>query len=155
MLRHGLTQGGDHIAPQNDVLLHVGVAQVKIPVFEAGQLVGLPAAVDGKGQLVIAAAAQHLDGLGDYLDFAGGQLWVLAGPLPDRAGNGDGGLLVDALQGFHGVGCLGYHLRGAVKIPDNGKSQLRADFPDVFQPPDDGDGLARVGQPQLPAGMGS
>ncbi len=75
-----------------------GVPQVQIAVLQAGGLVGLPAAVDGEGQLVVAAAAQHLDFAGHHLDLAGGQLGVLAVPLPDGALHGDGGLLVDGLE---------------------------------------------------------
>ena len=155
MLCHGLPQGGHYLAPEDDVVLHRRVPQVQIAVLQAGGLVGLPAAVDGEGQLVVLAAAQHLNFAGHHLDLAGGQLGVLAVPLPDGALHGDGGLLVDGLQQGHHVGGLRHHLSGAVEVPDHGEGQLTAYLPEVFQPAADFYGLAGVGEPQLSAGMGA
>ena len=155
VLRHGLPQGGHHAAAEDDVVLHLRIPQVQIAVFQAGGLIGLPAAVDGEGQLVVLAAAQHLDLAGHHLDVAGGQLGILAVPLPDGALHGDGGLLVDGLQQGHHVGGLRHHLGGAVEVPDHGEGQLTAHLPEVFQPAADLHGLAGVGEPQLPAGMGT
>ena len=152
---HGLAQGGHHVAAQDDVVLHLGVAQVQIAVLEPLGLVGIPAAVDLEGQFVVAAAAQDLDLLGDDLDLAGGHLGGLAGPLPDGARHGDGRLLGDGLKGVYHFGGLRHHLGGAVEVPDHGKRQLGAHFPDVFQPAADLHGLAGVGEAQLPAGMGT
>ena len=155
MLCHGLPQGGHYLAPEDDVVLHRRVPQVQIAVLQAGGLVGLPAAVDGERQLVVLAAAQHLNFAGHHLDLAGGQLGVLAVPLPDGALHGDGGLLVDGLQQGHHVGGLRHHLSGAIEVPDHGEGQLTAYLPEVFQPAADLYGLAGVGEPQLSAGMGA
>ena len=57
---HGLPQGGHHVAPQHDVLLHGGVPQIQVAVLQPLGLVGLPAAVDLEGQLVVLAATQNL-----------------------------------------------------------------------------------------------
>ena len=58
---HGGAEGGHHVGAQDDVALDLGVAQVEVTVLQPGGLVGLPGAVDGEGQLVVAAAAQYLD----------------------------------------------------------------------------------------------
>ena len=155
MLGHGLAQGGHHIAPQHNVVPDCGVPQVQIAVLQPGGLVGVPAPVDLKGQLVVAAAAQHLDLAGDDLHIAGGHLGVLAVPLPDGAGDLNGGLLIEALDNGHHVLGLDDHLGGAVKIPDDDEGEVLAHLPDVFHPSGNGDGLARVAQPQLAAGVGS
>ena len=155
VLRHGGPQSGHHLAAQDDVVLHGGVPQVQIPVLQALGLVGLPAAVDLKGQAVVAAAAQHLDLAGDHLNVAGGQLGVFAGPLPDDALHADGGLLVQVPDDGHHLLGLDDHLRGAVEIPQHHKGKVTAHLPDIFHPTYDLHGLPGIGQPQLPAGMGT
>ena len=143
------------LAAQHDGLMHGRTAQVQIAVLQAGGLVGLPAAVDGEGQLVVAAAAQNGDLAGDDFDLTGGQLVVLAVPLPDGALHRDGGFLGDGFQLGHLLGGLRHHLSGAVEVPDHGEGQLTAYLPEVFQPAADLYGLAGVGEPQLSAGMGA
>ena len=154
VLRHGGPQSGHHLAAQDDVIFHSGVPQVQIPVLQALGLVGLPAAVDLKGKAVVAAAAQHLDFAGDHLNVAGGQLGVFARALAHGALHGDGGLLVERLDGHHLLG-LDDHLRGAVEIPQHHKGEVTAHLPDIFHPTYDLHGLPGIGQPQLPAGMGT
>ena len=78
VLRHRGTQRRDDVAAENDVVLNVGISQVEIAVLEARRLVRLAAAVDLKGQLIIAAAAQHLYLIGHHLNIAGGELGVFA-----------------------------------------------------------------------------
>ena len=59
VVRHGLPKGSHHVAPEDDVALHCGIPQVQVAVLQAGGLVGLPAAINGEGQLIVLAAAQH------------------------------------------------------------------------------------------------
>ena len=155
LLGHQPPQLGHHLTAQDDVGLHGGVAQVEEAVFQAGVLVGVLALVDLKGQLVVNALAQHLDFFGDDLDFAGGELGILALPLPDGAGDGDGGLLVDGLDELHHLFIFNDHLGGAVEVPQDAERKIRAHLPDILQPANDGNGLARVGKTQLAAVMGS
>ena len=155
MVRHGLAQGGDHLAAEDDVLLHRRVPQVQIAVLEALGLVGLPAAVHLEGQLIVAAAAQDLHLLRDHLDVAGGELGVLAGPLPDCAFHGDGGLFVDGLELGHHLRRLRHDLSGAVEVPKDDEGQLGADLPDVLHPAGEFDGLPGVGEAELAAGVGA
>ena len=155
VLHHGLAQRGDDVAAQDDVLLHIGVAQVQIAVLEPLGLVGLPAAVDLEGQLIVAAAAQDGDLLRHDLDLAGGHLGGLAGPLPDGARHGDGGLLVDAIHHVHHLFGLYYQLSGSVEITQNDKSEILADFSHVLEPADQCDSLANVADPKFITIMGS
>ena len=101
------------------------------------------------------ALAQHLDFFGDDLDLAGGELGVLALTLPDGAGDGDGGLLVDGLDELHHFFGFNDHLSCAVEVPQDAEREIRAHLPDILQPANDGYGLARVGKTQLAAVMGS
>ena len=155
MLGHGLPQGGHHVAPQNDVLLHGGVPQVQIAVLQPLGLVGLPAAVDLEGQLAVLAAAQHLHLGGHDLNVAGGHLVGLAVPLPDGALHGDGGLFGDGLEGIYHVLGLCHHLRGAVEVPDHHEGQIGADHADVLHPAGNFHLLACVTEAQLSTGMSS
>ena len=152
---HALAQLGHHLAAEDDVGLDGGIPQVQESVLQAGILVSVPALVDLKGQLVVEALAQHLDFLGDHFDLAGGELGILALPLPDHAGNGNGGLLVDALDHLHHVLGLYHHLGGAVVVPQDQEGKVGTDLTDVFQPADDGHMFPRVREPQLTAGIRS
>ena len=152
---HGGAQGGHHVAAQNDVLFDLRVAQVKIAVLQTLSLVRLPAAVDLEGELAVGAAAQHLHGGGDDLNVAGGQLGVLAVPLPHGAGHGDGGLLGDALKGVHQLLGLGHHLGGAVEVAHHHEGQAGGHHADILHPADDGHLLPHMLHAQLAAGMSS
>ena len=155
MRDHGLADGGDDVAAQDDVLLDRRVSQVEVAVLEPLLLVRLTAAVDLKRQLVVDALAEDLDLLGDDLDLAGGELRVFAGALAHGAGDGDGGFLVERLDHIHHV--LGLHddLRRAVEVAQDDKGKVAADDADVFHPAAERDVLARVFQTQCAAGMGS
>ena len=155
LLGHQAAQLGNHLAAQHDVVLHRRIPQVEEAVFQAGILIGIPGLVDFKGQLVVDALAQHLNIGGDNLNVAGGQLGVLALPLPHDAGDGDGGLLVDGLDQLHHFLGFHNHLGGAVVVPQNQECKIGADFPDVFQPADNGNLLAHIGKTQFAAGMSS
>ena len=155
MLGHGLAQGGHHLAAQDDVGLDLRVAQVQVAVLEAGGLVGLPAAVDGEGELVVAAAAQDLDLGGDHLDVAGGELGILGIPLPYHALHREGGLLVDGFDPLHHILGLDHHLGGAVEVPEDDEGQVSSHLPDVFHPADDLHLLSHVLHAELVAGMGA
>ena len=155
MRHHGLPQGGDDVAAQDDVLLDGGVAQVEIAVLQTLGLIRVAAAVDLERQLVVLAAAEQLDPLRHDLDVAGGLLGVLAGTLTDGAGDGDGRLLVDALDLAHDLFRLDDDLRRAVEITQDDKGKVIADHTDVFHPADKGDMLAGVFDAELAAGMGS
>ncbi len=153
VLLHGLTESGYHIAAQQNVLLDGRVPQVQIAVFQTGGLIGLPAAVDLKGQLVIAAAAQNFHGSGNHLDIAGGLLGVLGIPLPDDAGDGHGGFLVDGLEALHQLFVFNDGLGGAVEITNDGEAQLLTYHTQVFQPANQCDGLSHLLDSQLTAVM--
>ena len=155
LVEHGGPEGGHHLAPEDDVVFHLGVAQVEIAVLEPGRLVGLPGAVDGEGQLVVAAAAQHLDLGGHHLNVAGGQLGVLAVPLPDHALHREGGLLVQPLDGRHHLLALQDDLGGAVEVPEHHKGQVLAHLPDILHPAHQLHLLAYVFYAQVVAGMGA
>ena len=155
MVRHGLADGGDHLAPQDDVALYLRVPQVQVAVLEPLGLVGLPAAVYLEGQLVVAAASQDLHLGGHNLNLPSGQLGVLAGPLPDEALHGDGGFLVDGLELGHHLRGLGHNLGGAVEVPEDDEGQLGADLPDVLHPAGELDGLPGVGEAEPAAGVGA
>ncbi|CUO49674.1 Uncharacterised protein [Flavonifractor plautii] len=155
VVKRGLPQGGHHLAAEDDVVLHLRVAEIQIAVLQAGGLVGLPAAVDLEGQLVVAAAAQHLHRLRHHLDVAGGQLGILGVPLPHHTGDLDGGLLVQPLEGLpHGL-VLHDHLGHAVEVPQDGEGKVLAHLADVLQKARQGDGLAHVLHAELPAGVGA
>ena len=155
MRHHGLPQGGDDIAAQDDILFDRRVTQVEIAVFEALGLVGVAAAVDLKRQLVILAAAEQLDALRHDLNVAGGLLGVLAGALAHGTGDGDGRLLVDALDLAHDLLGLDDDLRRAVEITQDEKGEVIADHADIFHPADQRDMLADIFHAELAAGMGS
>ena len=103
----------------------------------------------------MAAAAQHFDFGGYHLDVAGGQLGIFAVPLPYQAGDLDGGLLVESLDGGHHLLGLDDHLGDAVEVPQDHKGKILPHFPDVFQEAGQGDGLAHMLHAQLTAGMGT
>ncbi len=151
--RHPCPDIRHHLAAKHDIALHSGVAQIQEPVFESGILIGFFRFVDLEGQLVVDALAQHLDFFRHHFNFAGGQLGVFALPLPDGAGDGEGGFLVDGLDGLHHLFGLNDHLGGAVIVPQDAEGEIRAHFPDILQPAHNGDLLARVGKPQLAAVM--
>ena len=155
MRHHGLPQGGDDVAAQDDVLLDGGIAQVKIAVLEALGLVRLAAAVDLERQLVVLAAAEQLDLFRHDLNVAGGLLGVLAGALAHGAGDGDGRFLVDALDLAHDLFGLNDDLRRAVEITQDDKGEVIADHADVFHPADQRDMLADIFHAELTAGVGS
>ena len=150
---HSRAQGGHHLAAQNDIVFYRFVAQVEIAVFQAGAFISFAAAGDGERQLVVTAAAQHLDGLGHHLDVSGGQLGILAGPLAHRAGDAQSGLLIQLLelgqQGF----VLHHQLGDAVKIAQHGKGQTGADLAHVIEKPGQLHALAGVFHAQLSASV--
>ena len=155
VLGHETADLGDDLAAEDDVLLHGRVTQIEEAVLQSRGLVGLAAAVDLKGQLVVAALAQHADRRGDDLDLAGGQLGVLAGTLAHRAGDGDRGFLVDRADRVHHVLTLDDELGRAVEVADDDEGERGGDGTDVFHPAGEGDGLADVGKTQLSAGVGT
>ena len=155
VLRHGLTQGRDHAAPQDDIVLYCGIPQIQIAVFQPLGLVGLPAAADLEGQLIVLAAAQNVHLGGNNLNVSGGELGIFAVPLPDDALHRDGGFLVDGLEGVHHLLTLGHYLGGAIEVPDDDKGETRADNADVFHPAGDFDLLSGVRQTEFSAGVGS
>ncbi len=153
LLGHEPAQLRHHLAAQNDIALDGRVAQIQEPVLEAGIFVRLLGLVDLKGQLVVNTLAKHLDLLRNHLNFTGGKLGVLALPLPDDTGDGQGGLLVDGLDPLHHVLGLDNHLGSTVVVPEHTEGKVRAHLPDVFQPADNGHGLAGIGKPELAAVM--
>ena len=142
-------------ATEKLTLLDGGVAQVEIAVLQAQRLVGVAAAVDLERQLVVAAAAEHLDLRGHDLNVAGGLLGVFARALAHGALHGDRGLLVERLDDLHHVLGLDDDLRRAVEIAQNDESKVVAHDAHVFHPAAERDGFAAVGKAQLAAGMSS
>ena len=155
LVLHGPAQGGHHLAAQDDLLLHLGVAQVQVAVLQALALVRVLGEIHLEGQLVVPAAAQHLNLAGHHLDVPGGELGVLAGALPHHTGHGDGGLLVQGLYQVHHLLGLHHHLGGAVKVPQDQEGEVAPHLPQVFQPPGQGNGLAHMLHAQFAAGVGA
>ena len=155
MLHHGLADGCDHVAAQDDVVLDGGVTQVEIAVLETLGLVGLAAAVDLERQLVVAAAAKDGDAAGHDLDLASGQLRVLAGALTDNAGDVDGGFLVDGLDDVHHLLRLHDELRRSVEVAQDDEGKVAADDADILQEARQRDRLSDVRQTKLATGMRS
>ena len=152
---HEPPQLGNHLAAQDDIALYRRIPQIQEAVLQSNVLICILTLVDLKGQLIIAALSENLDFLGNHLDLAGGNLGVFAFPLPDSAGNGNGGFLIDALNGLHHLLGINYHLGSSVVIPQNQKCKVCADFPDVLQPADDGNLFSCIAKPQLAAVMSS
>ena len=155
MLGHGGAQGGHHLAAQDDVVFHSRIPQVQIPVFQPLGFVSLPAAVDFKGQAVVAAAAKYFDFVGHHLNVTGGLLGIFACPLPDNALHADGGFLVQIPDDGHHLFGFNHHLSGSVKVPQHYKGKIAADFPDIFHPAHNLYRLPGVAKAQLAAGMGA
>ena len=151
--RHRLTQCGNDIAAQDDIVLDGGIAQIEVAVFQALGFVRLAAAVYLKGQLVIAAFAENLYPFGDYLDIAGRLLGVLARALAHRTLDGYGGLLIHALDDCHHRFILDDDLRRAVKVADNDERKVAADLADILHPADDFYLFAHIFNAKLVAGM--
>ena len=155
MLGHEPADLGDDLAAENNVFLHLRVAQIQEAILQTGALVGFAAAVDLKGQLVVAALAEHADRFGDDLDLTRGQLGVFAGALAHGARDGDRGFLVDGLDGAHHLFAFDDELGRTVEVADDDEGQRGGDGADVFHPAGQGDGLSDVAQTQLSAGVGS
>ena len=153
MLRHRRPQGGDHVAPQNNVLLNLRIPQIEIPVLQPRGLVRLPAPVDLEGQLVVPAFPQYLDLLRHDFDFSGRQILIFAAPLPDSALHSDNGLLVQRVNGVHHLLGLNDHLRCPIEVPQDNEPQILPHFPEVLHPPGELHFLPHMLQPELIAGM--
>ena len=100
MLGHGLTERSDNVAAQDDVALDRRIAQVEITVLQTDGFVGITAAIDFKGQLILAAAAENFNLRRHDLNLAGRLLRVLARTFADDTGHTDGRFLVDAAHGL-------------------------------------------------------
>ena len=155
VIGHGLAQGRHHLTAQHDVALYSGIPEVQVAVLESGGLIRLAAAVDRKGELMVAAPAQNLDFAGQDFDIPGGQLGILAVALPNDALYPDGGFLVDGFDELHHVFGLDHYLGGAIEIPEDDKGQISAHFPDIFHPADKGDLLPHVLDAELVTGVGA
>ena len=155
MFKHGLPERSYNVAAQNYIVLNFGVPQIKITVFEPLRFIRFAAAVYFKGQLVINAAAEQLDLLGNDLNVASGLIGVLACALAHGTGNGDGGFLIDALYYVHHLFGFYNYLRCAVKIAQHHKGEVAAHYADVFHPARKRYLLIYIGKPKLAAGMGS
>ena len=129
-----LPQLGHHLTAQDDVGLHGGVAQVEEAVFQAGVLVGVLALVDLEGQLVVNGSLPSTSIFsGHDLDLAGGQLGVLALPLPDDAGDLRWWTPCSwALMGFIISSVLNDHLGGAVEVPQDAEARSSRQPPGQF-----------------------
>ena len=148
---HRAAEGRDDLGAKDYVRLHLGVAQVEIAVAEPRGLVRLAGAVYLEGQLVIPAAAQHLQLLRDYLYVARGQLRVLAGALTYRALDAYRALARHGLEGPDHLLRLRHDLGRAVEVAHDDEGQRGGDLAYVLHPAYDLDALARVLQPQLAA----
>ena len=134
---HHTVAGGDHV-------LHHRAAQVQIPVLQSQHLVGLAVVQDLKGRGVRLGQQPQLLDL--YLNLAGGDLQVLAGPLPDHAHGGHHVLAAQALGLLEDLtvgGVVKGQLQNARAVPQVHKDQ-RADVPLPLDPAAHGHGLADV-----------
>ena len=153
VLVHRLAQGGDDVAAHDDVLLHIGVAQVEIAVLQADALVRLAGAVNLERQLIVAAAPQHVDFLRLHLNVARGNLRILVVAFAHDAGHGDDALLVEAADDFHLLLVVNNDLRRAIEIAQDDEREVRADDAHAIHPAGQLHALTRVRQPQFVACM--
>ena len=81
---HSGPDGGDHVAPEDDVFLYRRVTQIQIAVFQPGIFIGIPGLVDLKGQGIVVALAQNGNCRGGDLNVASGPLKGSCWPAPGR-----------------------------------------------------------------------
>ena len=155
VLVHRLAQGGNDVAAHDDVLLHIGVAQVEIAVLQADALVRLAGAVDLERQLIVAAAPQHVDFLRLDFNVARGNFRILVVALAHDAGHGDDALLVEAADDFHLLLVINNDLCRAIEIAQDDEREVRADDAHAIHPAGQLHALTRVRQPQFVACMGT
>ena len=98
-LAHLLTQEGDHLRTQENVVVHLGITQIEETVSQAGILIGRGRGYDLERQIILALT-ENCDGLGDDLDHTGGNLLIdgVLITLDDLTGNGHGALTIDVLE---------------------------------------------------------
>ena len=113
---HSLAKLCDDTASHDNILLHVGIAQIQITILQSGILVRIPGLVNLKGKCVVNTFSQYLDLIGNYLDLSGGQILILVGTLPDDTFHRDRGFLVNAVHDVHHVLCLNDKLCRTVKV---------------------------------------
>ena len=154
MIGHGAAQRGNHLAAQDDVFLHLRIAQIQIAVLQPQGLIGFPAVVNLERQRVIPAAAQYFNGIRYHFHLTGGHIGVFAGALPHRSVNAQHALLIQS--GHLLQHCFGFqhHLRGTIEVPQHQKSQAAANLPQVFHPTAELYAFSRIAPAKLSAGMG-
>ena len=111
-------QGGDHLAAQDDVLLHLGVAQIQIAVLQPGGLVRPPwLRLTWKGSSLWRQRPSTWISVGTTSMSPVGSLGFLLARSRTGAGDGDGALLIEGLDLGHHLLGLNDHLGGAVASP--------------------------------------
>ena len=135
---HSLAKFSHNLASHNNIALHCRVSQIQIAVLESCILICLSGLIDFKRKRIVDALSENLDFLRNYLDLTGRKLHILAGTLTNGSGDGQCRLLVHTVDDSHHILGLHYHLRCSVKVAQNQKSQISADFTHILIPSDDG-----------------
>ena len=153
MFCHGLSQGGNDIAPHHDIFLHFRIPQVQVPVLQPDALVRFAAAVDLERQLIIPAFSQYLHAVRYHFNIPGRHFRILAAPLPDRPCHRNDTFFIQGKENIQDLLVFSYQLCGSVKVPQDHKGQISAYFPDILNPSAEAHGLSCILQPELITGM--
>ena len=93
-------RAGDHLAAQDNIVLHLGVAQIQVAELEPLGFVGLPAAVHGKGSSLWRQRPSTSIFAGTTSMSPVGSLGFLLSRSRTVPGDLDGGLLVEGPKVF-------------------------------------------------------
>ena len=152
---HAAAQAGDDLGAEQDVLVEMLAAQVQEPVFQPGLLGTVVLHVHLEGQRV--GEAFHDQGLGNDLDFSGGDRFVdrLRAPGDDLAGDDDDAFGADALALLEEIPVgRDHHLGLAVVVSQVNEQQL-AMVPFPEDPARNPDGFINMASAKFAAIMGS
>ena len=148
---HLASEPAHHLGAEDDLVLHLGVAQVEEAVAQPRILSRLRAGRDLEGELLIAPA-QHFHLFGLYLDHACGHVGIGRTAADDLALHRDGGLAGDGThQRLHLLG--GRHrLRAAVEVAQHEEDD-RAEIARARKPSGKFDVLTYVALAELSASV--
>ena len=153
MVHHGLTESGNYVAAEDDVLLDVRITEVEITVLQAGILICLTGVVDLERKFVITAAAEYFYLGRNDLDVACVLVRVLRGSLSDHTGDLDRGLFIDRFQFFYLIFGLQNDLCRAVEVTQYYEAEIASDLTHIFHPANECYGLSDIGKTELAAVM--
>ena len=116
LLCHSLPQFCNHIAPENDVLLHFWISQVQIPVFQANAFICFTAPADLERQCVIPAFSKHFNAFRHHFNVTGRHPRILVISFPDNTAYGYNAFLIQVQERLQDLLVLGYQLSRTIKI---------------------------------------